>query len=195
MVADKTDTNIMVHISGQCIDFEETVSYLSVGDIITHIYSGFKNTILSETKTVSDAIHKAREKGILFDIGHAGKHFSWKVFKAAYGQGVKFDMMGGDITIKSWKNKNDFKIYDLFHLVSGFVNYGIDLDEIFRAVITNPAQYMKVDICIDKQLLVLKKRAANSELTDGMGDSVKCQFEYSPCLFVDSGNVILRNGV
>ena len=190
-VADKTNTNIMVHISGQCIDFEETVSYLSSGDIVTHIYSGFENTILTDRGTVSQAVRKARGKGILFDVGHAGKHFSWKVFKTAYGEGVPFDTLGGDITVKSWKNKTEFKIYDLFHLLSGFLNYGIQIDEVFRAVITNPAQYMKISMDIDKQCLVLKKRTTNTELTDGLGDSVQCDFEYGPYLFVDGGNVIL----
>lgn len=191
-VADKTATNIMVHISGQIIDFEETVFYLSAGDVITHIYSGFDNTILTQTGTISDAIQQARKKGVWFDIGHAGKHFSWEIFKTAYNQGVCFDTMGGDITIKSWKNENDFKIYDLFHLVSGFLNYGINIDEVFRAVITNPAAYMKIDMDIDKRCLVLRKKLSRTELTDGLGESVKCQFEYGPRLFVDSGDVILK---
>ena len=192
-VADKTNTNIMVHISGQCIDIEETVSYLGFGDIITHIYSGFDNTVLTEKGTVSNAIHKAHQKGILFDVGHAGKHFSWKVFNIAYAEGVSFDMLGGDITVKSWKNKIDFKVYDLFHLLSGFLNYGVQIDEVFRAVITTPAKFMGFHPNIDERCLVLRKRASDSELTDGVGGSVKCRFEYGPELFVDRGKVIRKN--
>lgn len=190
-VADRTDTNIMVHISGQCIDIKETVSFLKAGDIITHIYSGFDNTIMKNGK-VSPVIHEAQRRGVIFDVGHAGKHFSWEVFKSAYDEGIYFDTIGGDIIAMSWKNTSNYKIYDLFHLLSGFLNYGVDLDEVFRAAIFNPGRYMGIKMDIDENCLVLARKASDSVLTDGAGGSVHCNYEYKPSLFINNGKVILK---
>lgn len=191
-IADATDTNIMVHMSGTCLEMEEMTSFLKKGDVITHIYSGFEHTILDKNGAVSTAIQKAAENGVWFDVGHAGKHFSWKIFKNAYDQGVKFQTLGGDITAFSWKNREKFKIYDLFHLLSGFLNAGVNLNEVFQAVISNPAKYMNKKMDLKNQCLVLKKKEMRTVLTDGCGNEQICNYEYLPSLFVKEKNVIYK---
>ena len=128
----------------------------------------------------------------MFDVGHAGKHFSWDVFQKAYDQGVGFDTLGGDITAFSWKNREKFKIYDIFHLLSGFLNAGVSKEEVFRALITNPARYMGRKTELKKQCLVLKKRNGDSELSDGMGESRKCTYEYVPTLFLKDKKTVYK---
>lgn len=191
-IADCTDTKLMVHMSGTCLEMEEMVSWLKPGDIITHIYSGFDNTILNKDGSVNRAILEAARDGIWFDVGHAGKHFSWDVFQKAYDQGVGFDTLGGDITAFSWKNREKFKIYDIFHLLSGFLNAGVSKEEVFRALITNPARYMGRKTELKKQCLVLKKRNGDSELSDGMGESRKCTYEYVPTLFLKDKKTVYK---
>lgn len=189
-IADATDTKLMVHMSGTCLSMEEMVSYFKEGDIITHIYSGFDNTILDEQGKVSPAIKEAADRGIWFDVGHAGKHFSWEVFKKAYSQGVKFQTLGGDITAFSWKNRESFKIYDMFHLLSGFLNAGVSEDAVFQALITNPADYMKKEMKLTDQCLILKKKEMNTVLTDGLGAEQACTYEYLPELFLKNNKII-----
>lgn len=189
-IADRTNTKLMVHMSGTCLEMEEMVSWFQEGDIIPHIYSGFDNTILDRDGNVNAEIAGARQRGILFDVGHAGKHFSWDVFQKAYSQGIGFDTLGGDITALSWKNRDKFKIYDLFHLLSGMLNAGAKKEEVFRALITNPADYMGMEMDLEQQCLVLKKVEGRTALSDGMGREQACAYEYLPQLFMKQNKII-----
>ena len=76
------------------MDPRASMNAMQTGDIITHPYSGFAHTILDERGRVYREVFEAQERGVLFDVGYAGKHFSWKVFKAAWEQGVGFDTLG-----------------------------------------------------------------------------------------------------
>lgn len=192
-VADRTNTNIMVHISDECISIEETTSMLKKGDVITHVYAGFKNTILDKDGKVSKCVFDAAERGVLMDLGYAGKHFAWKVFKQAYSDGLKFDTMGTDMVNASYKDNSLFQVYDIFHMASGFLNYGVDLDEVFRALTISPANYLGIQQDITKQCLVLKKVYSDTELLDGMKESIQCKYEYKPLMFINNNDIILKS--
>ncbi len=191
-MADRTGTRIMVHISGTYMQMDELMSFFRKGDIITHLYSGFKNTILQEDGTVHPAVWEAAKRGVLLDVGHAGKHFSWEVFRKAYAQGLGFDTLGGDITINSWKNMEKFRIYDQLHLIAGMENAGVPRDEVFRAVITNPAEYLGIGTDLKDHCLILRKVPGNRPLGDGQGQEVICRFEYEPAVFVNNHKVIYK---
>lgn len=155
-ISDRTETNMMIHVSGQCMEMCDTATYMQKNDIITHPYSGFENTILDKNGKVFSAVFDAKDRGVLFDVGHAGKHFSWKVFQAAYAEGLKFDTIGGDMGEANYRSEK-WPIWDLFHVISGFLNYGVDLDETFKAVVSTPAKYIHMNMNLQKHCLVLKK--------------------------------------
>lgn len=190
-ISDRTNTNMMIHISGQCMNAVDSANYMQRNDIITHPYSGFANTILDVNGKVYREVFDAKDRGVLFDVGHAGKHFSWNVFKKAYAEGIKFDTIGGDIGEVNYRSEK-WPIWDLFHVISGFLNYGVDLDETFRAVITTPAQYIGMKMDVQEHCLVLKKVFGETMSIDGLGEGISCSYEYRPKIVIHEGNLLQR---
>lgn len=192
-IADKTGTTTMVHISGQCMAAEDSANMLKARDILTHPYSGFSNTILDENGKVRNALFDAKDRGVLFDCGYAGKHFSWKVFEKAYGEGLMFDTLGTDMATMTYRVPNSI-VVDHFHILSGFLNFGVPADDVFRALLTNPADYLGWHRPrLAHTSVVLKQVVGDTVSTDGQGDSIPLKFEYVPTMVLRNGYVVYEN--
>jgi len=190
-VAEDSGTQKMVHISGQKMTAQESADRMAPGDFITHPYSGFENTVLDSRGNVYPEVFAARERGVLFDVGYAGKHFSWKVFEKAYAQGLKFDTLGMDMGTMSYKTANSIVI-DHFHVLSGLLNAGVPEEEVFAALTGNPGRVLGFQPDFDKTCLVLRKVDGETMSVDGQGDSIPLHFEYKPMLVIQNG-ALLQN--
>lgn len=188
-IADGSDSHMMVHISGQCMDPRASMNAMQTGDIITHPYSGFTHTILDERGRVYREVFEAQERGVLFDVGYAGKHFSWKVFKAAWEQGVGFDTLGSDMATMTYRTENSIVI-DQFHILSALLNCGVDENTVFRALTVNPAKYLEYTPDMAKHCVVLKKHAVDTVAIDGQGDSIPMHFAYAPAAVIHEGKLL-----
>ena len=188
-VAQRTGTSKMVHISGQKMAAQDSANAMQPGDFITHPYSGFENTILDNDGKVYQEIFAARDRGVLFDVGYAGKHFSWKVFRKAFDQGLKFDTLGMDMGTMSYKTPNSIVI-DHFHVLSGLLNAGVPEEEVFAALTTNPGKILGFTPGFDKACLVLRKEYGETAAVDGQGDSLQLSFEYKPVLVINNGKLL-----
>lgn len=188
-IADRTGTNVMVHISGQCMSAQASANMLKEKDILTHPYSGFANTILNERGSVYQEILDAKKRGVIFDVGYAGKHFSWKVFRQAYDQGIIFDTLGMDIPTVIYRTPNS-AVVDQFFVISGMLNANVDKNVIFRAMTTNPAKYLGFTLDRKQNCVVLKKYVADAVAVDGQGDRISVKFEYKPMAVVNRGRLL-----
>lgn len=190
--ADKTGLRLMVHISDACIPISQTANFLKSGDIVTHIFSGKRNHVLRSDGTLDPQVHRLREKGILYDLGHAGEHFSWRVWRAAQSEGISFDTMGSDIITRSWKNKKDYHIQDHANLFSAMVCGGMPLDEAIRSVTDTPRQIAGFPLLsLKDKVLLLKKQEGSFLYYDGDGETISGGQSYYPAFFADQGRVIL----
>ena len=89
---------VMCHIGG--VETRQLMSQildlLRPGDILTHCYSGFPNlageftNIVQDGKLLSAAL-TAKQRGVIFDIGHGGGSFDYTVAEAAIAQGTPPD--------------------------------------------------------------------------------------------------------
>ena len=55
----------------------EMIPHLQPGDCITHCFKGGSTTVLNEDNQVYPELIAAKEKGIIFDIGHGFGSFNW----------------------------------------------------------------------------------------------------------------------
>ena len=191
--ADATGCQIMVHVSGAYLSFEELVEYLRSGDVITHIYSGFDNRpfLLDEQGRVKENIFfEAKKQGIVMDVAHAGKHFSWDVYKKGAAAGAEFDTLSTDITRFMW-NDPKLKVENLEHIISAMLAAGEDLDHVFSAVLDTPAEKMGVTLDFRKNALVLKKVAGNFSFLDWQDHVVTAGSAYVSDVFVGQNRVCL----
>ncbi len=59
---------------------------LRPGDIYTHCYSGLRNEI-DATGKVNRGMIEGRKRGVIFDVGHGGGSFAWRIAVPAIQQG------------------------------------------------------------------------------------------------------------
>src|ERR1700741_421686 len=95
---------MMVHIGG--VETKELMSdilnLLRPGDVLTHCYSGAPNLAGAFTNIVQDgkllpAALAAKQRGVLFDVGHGGGSFDFTVAEAAIAAGAGPDTISSDV--------------------------------------------------------------------------------------------------
>ena len=83
-----TRTPIMVHVGDTAIGMDEIADTLRPGDIITHCYTPQKPSIIDDKGKLLPLVRKAKERGVIFDVGHAGGHFDFNLVARAMGEGI-----------------------------------------------------------------------------------------------------------
>src|SRR5205085_1135710 len=59
------------------VPLDEQLALLRPGDVVTYCYSGTpENILVDRTTRVRDCVRRARERGVIFDIGHGMASFS-----------------------------------------------------------------------------------------------------------------------
>ena len=96
--AKETGTYVMVDQTPQAsrpMD-DMLLKHLRPGDITTHCYATSKPMTGPDDK-VRDYFFKARDRGVLFDVGHGAGSFSWRIAQAAVDQGFPPDTISTDL--------------------------------------------------------------------------------------------------
>lgn len=135
--ADAAGLPIMVHPSmAWCASLDDVLAVMKPRDILTHSYHGRETGILDEARRVRPAVRRAREEGILFDVGHGAGSFSWDVCETALAQGFMPDTLSSDLHTGSVNGPS----YSLLTTVNKFLHLGMPLDEALAKVTAAPAQ-------------------------------------------------------
>jgi len=150
----------MVHIGDMPAPLGDVLDLLRPGDIMTHTYTSFARmdspdggkTIdklyhipMGTGQTVLDADGKiipqalaARERGVLFDVGHGMGSFSFAVAGPAVEQGFVPDTIGSDLHAGSI----DGPVFDLPSVMSRFLSLGQSLAQVIEATTSRPAHIL-----------------------------------------------------
>lgn len=93
---------VMMHIGDPPPVFEEALSALRAGDLVTHAWKGQPVTRLTERDgTVKPEVRAARDRGVLFDIGHGSGSFNWTTAHHLADQDFWPDTISTDVHINS----------------------------------------------------------------------------------------------
>ncbi len=135
--ARRCEKPLMVHISGSDVPVADLLAPLRSGDVITHCYHGGElASILDASGKVRPEVREARDRGIVFDIGHGFGSFSFDVGRAAMDDGFPPDTISSDIHTLNI----DGPVYDLPTTVSKFLHLGMSLSEAIQRVTVEPAK-------------------------------------------------------
>ena len=83
--------------------------------------------------------HEARERGVIFDVGHGAGSFWWNQAVPATRQGFWPDSISTDLHISSMRGG----MKDMTNVMSKFVNLGASLIEVVSMSTDNPAKQIK----------------------------------------------------
>jgi len=111
---------------------------LRPGDIYTHAYSGLRNE-LDDSGHVNPGMLEGRKRGVIFDVGHGGGSFAWRIAVPAMREGFRPDSISTDLHIGSM----NAGMKDMLNVMDKFLAMGLPLDDVVRRSTWNPAREIK----------------------------------------------------
>jgi dihydroorotase len=108
---------------------------LRPGDIYTHCYSGLRNELEPDGK-INPGMWEGRKRGVIFDVGHGGGSFAWRVAVPAVQQGFLPDSISTDLHITSM----NAGMKDMLNVMSKFLALGLTVDQVVARSTWNPAR-------------------------------------------------------
>ena len=135
---------VMCHIGGVETPklMSDILDMLRPGDILTHAYSGLPNDAGAFTNIVQDgrllpAARAAKQRGVVFDVGHGGGSFDYTVAETAIAAGATPDTISSDVHVVSGNTPG---MPYLTWVMSKFLNMGFSLEQVVAMATTNPAR-------------------------------------------------------
>ena len=151
--------------------YEELIlEHMQPGNIHTHFY-GRLTPQLDENKKVQSYMWKARQRGILFDVGHGSGSFWFRIAVPAIQQGFLPDTISTDIH----KTSIMLPRATLTNVMSKFLNIGLTLEQVIERTTVNPARAIR--------------RTDLGTLDEGaVADVAVLRLEHGRFAFLDSGH-------
>jgi dihydroorotase len=96
--AEAIGTRVMVHVTQPAAPLADVLALLRPGDVVTHCLHGRGDYVLDARGQVKREVWQARERGVVFDVGHGRRHLNFGVARAAFRQGFFPDTISSDLT-------------------------------------------------------------------------------------------------
>lgn len=168
--SDELGLPLMAHIGRPPLDLDTLLESLRPGDILTHCYRGAPNAPLTEnTGLARPSVLAARERGVLFDIGHGLGSFSFDTGRRMLDNGFLPDTISSDLHAFN----KDGPVKNLLHTASKFLALGMDLETVLDAMTIKPAMALR------------RPELARLEV-GGVADITCLKLAEAPVVFTDS---------
>ena len=195
-VSEATGVPVAVHISDSPPALYEILALLAPSDVVTHCFTSHDQGILDPQGKLWPQVVAARERGVLFDLGHGAGSFAYKIARQALAQGFIPDTLSTDIY---YANING-PVYDLPTTLSKLLNLGVPLERVLQAATRNPAQVirrpdlgvLKVDGPADVAVLDLQE--GEFTFKDVLKESLTGKWNLKCDLTLCQGKIIYQRG-
>ena len=151
----------------------EQIALFRAGDVLTYCFNAQRDNLL-EGGQVKDAVWQARERGVLFDVGHGMSSFSFPVAEAAIAQGFLPDTISTDQYVR---HVGSSPPHNLPRTMSKLLAAGLAEADAFERVTHRPAQVLGLadeigtlapGACADVSILAWNTEAAPLQDVDGV---------------------------
>jgi len=170
---------------------------LRPGDIYTHCYSGLRHE-LDDSGKVNGGMIEARRRGVIFDVGHGGGSFAWRIAVPAIRQGFLPDSISTDLHIGSM----NAGMKDMLNLMGKFLALGLSLDDVVLRSTWNPAKEIhheelgNLSVGSPADIAVLRLESGRFGFTDMYGARLDGNRKLTCELTVHNGKVVYDlNGI
>jgi dihydroorotase len=170
---------------------------LRPGDIYTHVYSGLRNE-LDASGHVSSALWEGRKRGVIFDVGHGGGSFAWRVAVPAIREGFLPDSISTDLHISSMNSG----MKDMLNVMSKFLALGLSVDDVIVRSNWNPAREIhhpelgNLSVGAPGDVVALRVEHGNFGFTDMYGARMNGDRKFVCELTIRDGKIVYDlNGI
>jgi dihydroorotase len=169
--ANAVNLPLMTHIGTAPPSYSDVVDMLRPGDILTHCFRPDPNSAIGENGKVLEAVWRARERGVLFDIAHGMGAFGYASTEAALKDGFKPDLISSDVHVIAVNGPG----YDLLHTMSKLLNCGLSLAEVIGMSASRPAlaiqrpELGQLGLGVPADITVLRQYASDYVFSDVVG--------------------------
>lgn len=181
---------LMVHVIDMRPGLAWLLPKLSRGDIVTHCFHGNEGGILDARGRVLGEALSARERGVLFDVGHGVGSFDYRVARAAVDQGFAPDTVSSDMHAHNVGGP----VYDQATTLSKLLHVGMPLGDVIRASTSTPALAVRRQEGIGSMaagatadLSILEIRTGHWALPDAAGHSEVVERLLVPKVVIKAG--------
>lgn len=172
--AQKTGKSLTVHVGNYPPALTDVLNLLGKGDIVTHAFHGKKGGILDDDGYIIPEAREARERGVLFDIGHGEASFSFRVFQQALREGFDCDIISTDLHQGNYNGP----VYNLAAVATKVINCGESLEEAIEKCTSVPAKHYglkelgEIQAGYIADLNIMELTDCQEEAQDSIGDSL-----------------------
>jgi dihydroorotase len=172
---------VMVHVGNTGISMNEIADTLRRGDVITHCYTPQKPSIIDEQGKLLPEVRKAKERGVILDVGHAGGHFDFNLVRRAMGEGIVPDIISSDLHGRL--SQPGFGVVgDLLTTLTKFLVLGLTFDEVIARCTVNPARVIgwhdrigSLEVGREADIAVLQVVNEPTKLRDSVGGEMAAE--------------------
>lgn len=126
-ICEKAGLPLTVHIGAYPPDPNGFIEFLEKGDVITHTYHGKQISLFEEDGEPKVSAKMARQRGVLFDVGHGTDSYNYPMFDKIMRKGFYPDIISTDIR----KSNADGPAYSLAAVMSKVLPY-MSLEDIIH---------------------------------------------------------------
>lgn len=138
-VAEETGLPLMAHLDHPPPSRLEVMSRLRKGDILTHCFRPFPNAPSAPGGGVRPEVLAARERGVIFDIGHGAGSCGFATSRAMLAAGFKPDVISSDVHILSINGP----AFNVLNTIAKFHALGMSLPEVVACATVNAANAVR----------------------------------------------------
>jgi dihydroorotase len=138
-VANEAGVPVMAHIDDPPPSRKDVLELLRPADILTHCFKPFPNSLLRSDGEIWEEVLIARERGVIFDLGHGGASLGFDVARGMLAKGFVPDVISSDVHVLNVNGP----VFDLLTTLSKFYCLGLDVTALLRAATTNPAKALR----------------------------------------------------
>jgi dihydroorotase len=170
------------------------LTHLRPGDILTHTYADVDGRIpiVDQAGILGPYVRKARERGIVFDVGHGAGSFVFRQARAAMEQGFAPDTISTDLHRASMNGG----MKDMLNVISKLLSLEMPLEDAVRAATSSAARAIRRDdighlaIGAGADIAVLSVREGKFGFVDVAGERVEGTRKLECELTIRAGKVV-----
>lgn len=190
----KTDTPVFVECHLPRYTLKNQLARMRPGDIITHAFENIseREPVVDKNGKVLPYVFEAKERGILFDLGHGGAGFWFDQAIPAMAQGLLPNSFGTDLHRFSM----NAGMKDMLNVMSKYLNMGMPLKNVLQRGSWNPAKAIKRDdlghlsVGAEADIAILGVLSGNFGFVDARNNRISGNQKLVAELTIKAGEVV-----